>query len=384
MSKKIQLTIPKPCHEDWDAMTPVEKGKFCGSCRKQVVDFSNMSDRQVAEFFRKPSTGSVCGRFMSDQLDREIDIPKKRIPWLKYFFGMALPAFIVSLKSSASRMQGKIKVENIQSDTTRKHVYDDLRVLGMVSNPQNIRPYIQDTIVDPVREFATIQPDPVCLEPVMGKPSYEFLKGEVENIVQVKMEIKGVVIDETGTPVMGASVIVKGSGTGVATNEKGCFRMEAIPGSILVVSGFIERKEIVAEANNFMTIKTKRIDFTGGEVVVTMAGMISLKRVNKKSSDVLEQPVLVKENPSESLSIFPNPVNPASSINIEWKNNDEGYYTLQLINPAGQPFHQREIWIDTDARLLNLDIPAVTAGVYFLVITNKKTGKRLTEKLIVQ
>ena len=95
MSKKLQLSIPTPCHEDWDDMTPVQqarpddpfgRGKFCGSCQKQVVDFSNMSDRQVAEFFKKPSTGSVCGRFMTDQLDRSIEIPKKRIPWLKYFF----------------------------------------------------------------------------------------------------------------------------------------------------------------------------------------------------------------------------------------------------------------------------------------------------------
>src|SRR6185436_3832810 len=101
MRKKIQLSIPTPCHENWDAMTPVEKGRFCGSCQKQVVDFSTMSDRQVAEFFKKPSTGSVCGRFMSDQLGRIIEIPKKRIPWLKYFFQFAVPAFLVSLKSSA-------------------------------------------------------------------------------------------------------------------------------------------------------------------------------------------------------------------------------------------------------------------------------------------
>src|SRR5688572_33325629 len=98
MRKKIQLSIPKPCHENWDAMTPVEKGRFCGSCQKQVVDFSHMTDREIAMFFKKPTTGSVCGRFMEDQLNRDMEIPKKRIPWLKYFFTIGLPAFF-ALKS---------------------------------------------------------------------------------------------------------------------------------------------------------------------------------------------------------------------------------------------------------------------------------------------
>src|SRR5437868_15533352 len=110
MSKKFQLTIPKPCHEKWDNMSPVERGKFCGSCQKQVVDFSDMSDRQVAEFFKKPSTGSVCGRFMTDQLERDLQIPTKRIPWFKYFFQFALPAFIFSIKGYSQRLQGTVAI----------------------------------------------------------------------------------------------------------------------------------------------------------------------------------------------------------------------------------------------------------------------------------
>src|SRR5882672_521370 len=99
MGKQIQLNIPEPCHEDWDKMNPVEKGRFCDSCQKQVIDFTNMSDVQLATFFKKPSTGSVCGRFYQDQLDREMGIPRKRIPWIKYFFQIALPAFLVSAKA---------------------------------------------------------------------------------------------------------------------------------------------------------------------------------------------------------------------------------------------------------------------------------------------
>jgi hypothetical protein len=91
----------------------VGRGRFCGSCQKEVVDFTAMSDEELALFFKKqilsPSkNGSVCGRFMQDQLDRSIDIPKKRIPWVKYFFQFLLPGFLMSC---GARTIGKIKVD---------------------------------------------------------------------------------------------------------------------------------------------------------------------------------------------------------------------------------------------------------------------------------
>jgi hypothetical protein len=45
-------------------MTPGDKGRFCDSCQKTVHDFTGMSDMQLIAFFKKPSTGSVCGRFI--------------------------------------------------------------------------------------------------------------------------------------------------------------------------------------------------------------------------------------------------------------------------------------------------------------------------------
>ena len=113
--KKFELTIPKPCHENWDAMTPDDKGRFCGSCQKSVVDFSGMSDRQIAQFFKKP-IGSVCGRFHNDQLNREIEIPRKRIPWLRYFFTIALPAFLASCKWGGRQvLVGAVGLEKVEA-----------------------------------------------------------------------------------------------------------------------------------------------------------------------------------------------------------------------------------------------------------------------------
>jgi hypothetical protein len=64
----MQLSIPQPCREDWSAMTPTEKGKFCAACQKQVVDFSQMPLPAIKRLLETPS-GPSCGRFRSTQLE---------------------------------------------------------------------------------------------------------------------------------------------------------------------------------------------------------------------------------------------------------------------------------------------------------------------------
>src|SRR5688572_2813590 len=122
MGKQIQLHIPKPCHENWNKMTPAEKGRFCGSCQKQVVDFTKMNDEQLVAIFRRQSNGSVCGRFMQDQLDRTFEIPKKRIPWVRYFFQFALPAFLASSKVTAQGTVAIVKEDKVVAPTTKGNV----------------------------------------------------------------------------------------------------------------------------------------------------------------------------------------------------------------------------------------------------------------------
>ena len=47
MESKFKITIPKPCHEDWNAMTPEETGRFCSVCTKGVVDFTNKTTEEI-------------------------------------------------------------------------------------------------------------------------------------------------------------------------------------------------------------------------------------------------------------------------------------------------------------------------------------------------
>lgn len=66
----MKISINEPCHENWDNMTPNDKGAFCLSCQKNVVDFSNKTLTQIKDFFRKKAGNeTVCGRFDESQLD---------------------------------------------------------------------------------------------------------------------------------------------------------------------------------------------------------------------------------------------------------------------------------------------------------------------------
>jgi len=403
MAKQLQLTIPTPCHEDWDAMTPVDKGKFCGSCQKQVVDFTNMSDRQVAEFFKKPSTGSVCGRFMNDQLDRTLGIPKKRIPWVKYFFQFALPAFLLSLKTSSVKAQGKVMVKEsktapkkqLESNTQiiSDTIWMDEVVVTTLGNATKGKVVptctgLEGKVSGPV--IASIEKK-IAIQTVrdLSTPSFidssQYLNGRVGEVSVGFTEdiiLQGRVVDETGTPVPGASVKIKGIRGGVLANNLGIFNIKANEGDILLVLGVgIIPTEMVVSKKNGIEIVVKRA-ITGDVTEVVIVGAV--RKVPKKNKNIfLQKPVPIDTNQS-NFRIFPNPVVSGSGVTIEYRKIKSGNYFSQIVNQAGQSVHQEEIWIDEKAKSFRFDVPQVPGGTYFLILINKKSGKKYSEKIIIQ
>jgi len=336
MSKKFQLQVPEPCHEDWNKMTPGDKGRFCDSCQKTVHDFTGMSDAQLIAFFKKPSTGSVCGRFHNDQLERDFEIPRKRLPWMKYFLQLIIPAFLFTSKAKA---QGQTR---LLGDT----VLVDSNKIGKNLN-----------------ESCNSKPDTNKSKRITGK-----------------------LVDEKGMAIPFATVVIKGTKSGVAADENGNFSIDPFlnqPRTTLVFTsvGF-EAKEIIIDTNKKVSLCNVQLNSTqtgalGGIVVV------GYSRKRKKEPIKLFQRIF-KDTSDKFFKAYPNPVSAGSLMKLELNKSEAGEYQVDLINQNGQIIHSATVMFETENIFNSFNIPMITTGVYFLRLTNKKSGKKSTEKIIIQ
>lgn len=65
--KNYIIKIAKPCTEDWNKMTQAEKGRFCGVCEKEVVDFSSFRKNEIVDYLSQHK--NICGRIPEAYLE---------------------------------------------------------------------------------------------------------------------------------------------------------------------------------------------------------------------------------------------------------------------------------------------------------------------------
>jgi len=107
MKQKIQISISEPCHENWQNMTLVEKGRFCSSCQKTVLDFTHLSDNEIIKLVSKNE--NLCGRISISQLNRDL-IPISRKSNYFGYFATSVLAFL-GLGAETSFAQEKPIIE---------------------------------------------------------------------------------------------------------------------------------------------------------------------------------------------------------------------------------------------------------------------------------
>ncbi len=332
MAKYFQLSIPEPCQEKWSDMSATQEGRFCSSCSKSLVDFSSMSDDALIAYFKKRATGTVCGRFSNTQLQTDFLIPQRKIPWLKYFFQVALPGFLFSAKA--------------------------------ISQPN------ENAIISRTENSATVE---------LPTVSKEVL---IPNIINDT--IRGRVTDTLGNPIPVASIQILGTKLGTMADEAGYFQLntnEYKSGTLQISCIGYESKQIKFNdsVSAFAEVQLKAYD--GGYEVV---GVIVAVRKKQKRKPVPPLIPTTMEVPHSTFRLYPNPLSAGSSLNMELTKVEEGYYFIDLTSQTGLSVYQKKIWIDNNAKVINFDIPILAAGIYFVALRQKDNSKGFSQQLLIQ
>ena len=334
----IHLRIPKPCHENWDSMQPNKEGRHCMACRKTVVDFSNMTDREILDYISNAS-GEVCGRVDSVQLTRGLNENKtrKRFSFL-YIWNLLIVLFVFAGKTKA---QGAIRYQ---------------RLVTVKKCPPKI---VEDT---------------------------------GQNLRSVSGIIKNAMTNE---PIPFASVMVEGSQHGTSADTAGKFTL-LVPAyeTTLAISslGFetaiIRLTESDKEEQIFnlapMAMEMEPVVVSTSECykVMVNGAMTSIETVTiyEKFSRELNDWF-----PKKDVIIYPNPIPAGNSIQAALQLKEKGEYRVDLIDGGGRILWMRKVNIN-EAKY-NLSIPTQnlwSAGVYWLRISGRHTEKVYNGKVVIQ
>lgn len=226
--QKLQLSIPEPCHESWQQMTPTQQGRFCNACAKEVVDFSMMNDAEVLNYFTTLTHQKVCGRALPSQLNRDITLPKEPKKRLFWYWNYIVMFFIFFSKTNGAKAQGDLK---------------------------------------PVTELSPT------------KPADNFK----EEVAIASWVVTGKVSDMEGRPVPFATIKIKGTQTGLSADANGKYSIRVKLGAVFIISGasFKDAEVKVGTQRNLIAILEK-----GGtdlrEVVVSIAGWVRRRDFDKR------------------------------------------------------------------------------------------------------
>ena len=318
MKKVIKVSIPEPCHEDWGKMSQTEKGKFCGVCTKEVVDFTKTIDEDIVKYVLK--NNNACGRFSKSQLDRSLTLERSAGQRLAPLAASLLLPLTMMAGSLTAPKQGGVKTSTYTSlNIGSMHRAADriqITVAGTIKdthgNPlHKVRVEVKETgkttftgrngnysITFLDKETLLFTQDGFEIKQqtfgnynetfnakmiavkyvpmIMGKmmapevsiEEEETVKGDIVEVEKSTVTITGNVMDDSGRPLPGTNIVIKESDTGTQSDFDGNYSIEAPVNSILMISNLgFETKEIqLSNINN--TIPVIMNEWMTGEVII--------------------------------------------------------------------------------------------------------------------
>jgi hypothetical protein len=210
MSERFTIRMDNPCSQKWADFEDRGDRGFCSSCQKEVIDFTQMSDSEIRDYF-KNQPQNVCGQFKSYQL-RTYSNPTASIGLSKWLsWPIAASALLFTSTATVAQERDKKEIpELIPKDETR----------------------VKST------ELRLIQ---------------------------------GTVTDKSGDGLPGVNVMLKGDSTEVWTDMVGNYQIKGpMNDGILVFSsvGFLSKEMLIKEFGEIDVVLEEMIWEEGGVVIV--------------------------------------------------------------------------------------------------------------------
>lgn len=346
--RKIQLTLPAPCHENWHNMSISQKGRFCNSCKKEVIDFTNMTDQQIISTVSQSS--NICGRVEDTQLNRNLLMPSGG-GMLRHAWKFLLPTFFFSKNISA---QGKLPgVDTLESraaarnfSSPHQYIYGKVRAIAIEKKYVLTGRLTDSTNGEPI-PHATI---------LIGSKTYSSdSNGD--------FIISGITIDPM--------VVLVFSEVG--------YEKKLVPLSI-PVSGFQMQMSLQIKPNVSILNPVLVTSYDGVQRRVLSGEMVSWRTLPNRDSVVKKVTTLFLGNP---LQLYPNPVSAGTSLTIATRQLKPGNYIIQLIAINGKIIVSKQLAVSSKSITESITTTGVLPGNYIVVIADTKQTIVQRAKLVV-
>ncbi|WP_276372692.1 carboxypeptidase-like regulatory domain-containing protein [Chryseolinea sp. H1M3-3] len=230
MKRIIQIAVPKPCHEKWSSFTKTTDGGFCGSCQKEVIDFTSWSDERIQSYFRNLK-GNTCGRFRQDQLNVNIycEPGRPEASWISFVFAAFLLLF--SSRQVAAQNTPQQTTEHYMTDHRKEIIPRDpsatVTIIGTVTSTEDgqampgvsviLKGTSIETVTDAVGKFSLDMPNKDSSQFIVFSLQGFKIKEYMHNTMRPGREIA---VDMTRNEVMNVQHILGGTIGGVVVGRR--------------------------------------------------------------------------------------------------------------------------------------------------------------------
>ena len=355
--QQLHLSIPEPCHENWNQMSPNEQGRFCNSCAKTVVDFSIMTDAQLLFYFENLKNENVCGHLYEDQLERSIQaLPQPRKKIFAYW-QYVIAFFMILSKGQQAKAQGRVTGEMVVKPDTIKKPSDIHIRLGKIRS----------------------QPLPANTKAIGAALPQYFIT------------------DEKDQPIANTSVQLLPQGNWLVSDSTGKINLgkdHQVERLVVSAVGFVERTVILKDltGNNIQLAYAKNVlgevsvksNYRNRAVYGVLGGMSYVRAKTSKSS--LKDSVLKIFTPVQSgLVLFPNPVTKGKMLNFSIAVKQTGSYEVQVTDALGRILLQQNKINSSKKITEQLFIPSDwSSGIYYMTLYNEKNTIIGSGKFLLQ